>query len=179
MKTRQPMLVLAASVAAALTIGSLWSDAQADRGRHGRDHDRRYRGNRRVEVVRCAPRVVYVNSPHRVVVRPGFARLVLAGVIGGMHVSANFGDACPVGYGYWDPYCDVRFTSLRAYRRHSEHERHAYRLRVIEDRDVTYRGWQDGHGDRTSDRDEGRDWDRDDDHSHDHDDDRGWDGDRR
>ncbi len=177
MKASRIQLATSAVVAIALAAATFAAPAMADRD-HGRDHRRpRYKHAERVVVVPRPQHAVYVRPRvHQMHVGPSFANLVLAGMIGGVHVSARFGDAPYRGYGYWDPYCDVRFMSLRAYRHHSAVHHHPYQLRVFAvapghacDRYCDHDCDDDYDYDRTWNRDDGRyddrdyddeDWDR-------------------
>ena len=166
MKAPRIQLAMTAVVAIALAAAMFAAPAEADRG-NGRGKAKghwkqRYKHTERVVVVPRPSRVVYVDR--HVHSAPSFSSLVLAGVIGGVQISARFGDAPYRGYGYWDPYCDMRFSSLRAYRHHSGVHRHPYQLRVFAvapghscDRQCDH-----GHDDDYYRGDE-RSWDRDDD----------------
>lgn len=172
MKAHRIPLAMTAVVALALATPMLASPADAHGG-HGRKH--RHKHIERVVVNPRPHHVVYV-AP-RVASGPSFSQLVLAGVIGGVHVAARFGDAPYSGYGYWDPYCDMRFGSLRAYRHHCDSHDHPYRLRVFAvapghscdrrcDHDCDDRTWDRDHGryngtwESWHDQDEDDDWDR-------------------
>jgi hypothetical protein len=132
MKAPRIQAAMTAVVALAFAASLFAAPAAADRGRGHGASKKRYKGVERVVVVPRAHRTVVVRpriQPYHS--GPSFANLVLAGVIGGVHVSAQFGDAPYRGYGYWDPYCRVRFSSLRAYRHHSRMHDHPYALRVF------------------------------------------------
>jgi hypothetical protein len=125
-------MIAVVALALAATMLAAPADADRDRGR-GRGHSKhRYKHVEKVVVVQRPQHVVYVRPRVAPVhVSPSYASLAFAGVIGGVQVSARFGDAPYHGYGYWDPYCDVGFTSLRAYRHHCGAHGHAYRLKVF------------------------------------------------
>ena len=134
MKSPRIQLAMTAVVAVALAATMCAAPADADRGHgKGRGHSKhRYKRVERVVVVERPRHVVYVRprvAP--VYVAPSYASLAFAGVIGGVQVSAQFGDTPYQGYGYWDPYCETRFTSLRAYRHHCGAHSHPYELNVF------------------------------------------------
>jgi hypothetical protein len=129
---------LASVLIAAMSVAIL--APTADAGHKGR----RYKGSgnrggdyRETGVVRqvYAPvrTVRYVRSPHSTyVVRRSSAGPVIAGFLGGLFLGAAIANAAPVGYEYYDSYCDESFATLEIYHSHLRHHRHPRIVRVIE-----------------------------------------------
>ena len=117
---------------AAFAVGALAPAAEA------KHRSQRYKSHsKRAYVVRH----VHHSPVH--VVRVGHssdAFPAFAGFLGGLvlgtalsHASDPAYDYAPaVDYGYYDPYCRVRFASLEIYRTHLYHHRHPAVVRVIE-----------------------------------------------
>lgn len=83
---------------------------------------------------------------------------LLIGLIGGFVLGSAIANSQPVvhaQYSYWDPYCEVSFSSLDAYRAHFYRHRHPRIVRVINVsnghcvRDLRWsgNGWGEYHGD--------------------------------
>lgn len=71
-------------------------------------------------------RRVYVNSS------PFYWNIGLGVYLGGgVSLGFQFGNVAPAGYVYADPYCDLTFQSVGAYRRHLDHYGHSPALRVV------------------------------------------------
>jgi hypothetical protein len=70
------------------------------------------------------PYPVWVESPGDVYVyhdRPFYFHAGFGIYFGSGSLSVQIGDYAPAGYAYYDPYCDLTFTSVATYRRHCHH----------------------------------------------------------
>jgi hypothetical protein len=92
----------------------------------------------------CRPHSVYYGKPVRVETPwyRGARRVVIEGdpfyynaglgvYLGGVALHLNLTNAAPDGYVYYDPVCDERFFSVRAYKRHLKSHRHAGGLTLV------------------------------------------------
>jgi len=119
-------------------------------GRHDRNigrHDRNVgRHDRHTTYVRPVPRYVrhdrqvyhhypvWSPRPYRVHYydeNPFYFHSGFNVFFGGDAFSVNIGSFPPPGYAYFDPYCDVTFVSVTAFRRHIHRHHHPALIRVI------------------------------------------------
>lgn len=112
---------MSALLVIAMAMATLAPAAEA--GRRGKSRYK-HAGYHQTRVVRqvFVPRRVRYHAPryhyssYRVVYSD--AGPVIAGFIGGLFLGATLANAAPAGYEYYDPYCEVGYSSLRAYHAH-------------------------------------------------------------
>lgn len=113
-----------------------------DRDRNNdRDHggyDRRHRVVVRHRDLRACPPPRYIARPwygqaRRIYVHddPFYFHAGLDVFLGGLALRLELGDVPPVGFVFYDPYCDEEFWSVSEYHRHLRHYRHPNALTVI------------------------------------------------
>jgi len=125
--------------------------AEAGNGRGNHRRWKRHPVVREVRYVQPAPRAHYVH-------RHSDAGPILAGIVGGIVLGAAIANAQPAvhaSYSYWDPYCEVRYSTLDRYRTHIRSCDHPRVVRVMDRRsghhvrDLCWRedAWREYHGD--------------------------------
>jgi hypothetical protein len=106
--------------------------------RHRRADTDRYYGNDRRVVRHRAPVRVYSRPWYRTAPlfyvdrSPFYFHAGLGIYLGGVLLNLELTDAAPAGYVYVDPFCDVEFWTIEAYRLHLHRHHHRPALRLVE-----------------------------------------------